>query len=1107
MASSSTNYPAPTSSSSCKYDVFLSFRGEDTRKTFVDHLFSELVRRSIHTYKDDVKLPSGEPIGPSIFKAIEESHIAVIVFSKNYAGSSWCLDELAYIMKCRDEREKIVVPIFYDVIPSDVRKQKGEFGKAFAKQEQKNIIKVESWRKAIIDASNLSGWEPKHLANGHESKGIKKIVDVISQKLFSTSTYVNVDEGLVGMTSRISDMKSRLQVGIPGVRMVGICGIGGSGKTTLATSVYMDICQQFKGCHCIIENIREESSNINGLKDLQNKLLLSVSNKLTEVQSVIMGKREIKKTLCGLKVLILLDDVDDGKQLEALAGSHDWFGDGSRVIITTRDEHLLNKHRVDDVFRASLLSHDESIRLFYKHAYCKNKPVEDYDTLSRRVVSYAAGLPLALIVLGSFLYDKDKNEWMATLARLKDIPETEIVEKLKISYDGLKLAEKELFLDIACFFRRKRKDEAMEILDVCGHHPGIGITVLRQKGLITTLDGIFDMHDLVQEMAFYIVRGARHNNPEEYSRIWRSDEIEELCSGNATTMDNYKIEAIYESLSSHFFKVLSNMKKLRFLSVTTHHDNFNEGPTLLSNELKYIRLSGSFEWSLPLNFQPMKLVILKLDHTLQNHLWNGKQDLPNLRTIELVGLYNLMETPDFDGLPNLERFILQNSPCLKEIHPSFGRLERLVCVHIQGCSYLNWCPPITRSKKLETLVLSGCNVLFKVSDIQQNSTGNLRHVNLESSGTQSIIRASHDHGIKIQYCANLFVTWLITCCSNLDGDTEDQVDVECCIEEPSFIQNTIINHIGFQSFHRGLRKLYLRWCNLVDENMCSNVLEFSNLEELDLRANGFSQLNFSLLQLPRLKWLDVSSCTSLVKLSELPTSIAVLIAENCWSLETLGSISNCKWLWKVSLMGDNKLGLLVGDILLDSMLQGYAIEQHFISFALTDLKLWKEFVRMRLGWSKRFTLQLPQNWHDEFCGFIIITVSTAFKTRITMDIKQYPEKDYQLECPKKVNDAPELDHHSTVYVAYVSFSSLRHTEWLKSENRVLFFSLTSGNECSLIAELVPKRSKLGDPMQRTNVTLDSSEFWDEREDCKTFTIQRLESKSSMNILWRPCYWH
>ncbi|KAJ0938842.1 putative TIR domain-containing protein [Helianthus annuus] len=177
MASSSSySHPAPalSSSQSCNFDVFLSFRGEDTRKTFVDHLYSALVDRKISTYKDDETLSRGESIRPSLFEAIKGSQIAVVVFSENYADSSWCLEELAYIMKCKDKRGLTVMPIFYDVLPSEVRKQKRKFGEAFAKHEMENMGKVESWRKALVGASEIAGWEPKNIANGHEIESYQR---------------------------------------------------------------------------------------------------------------------------------------------------------------------------------------------------------------------------------------------------------------------------------------------------------------------------------------------------------------------------------------------------------------------------------------------------------------------------------------------------------------------------------------------------------------------------------------------------------------------------------------------------------------------------------------------------------------------------------------------------------------------------------------------------------------------------------------------------------------------------------------------------------------------------------------------------------------------
>uniref|UniRef100_A0A251T1R8 Putative toll/interleukin-1 receptor (TIR) domain-containing protein n=1 Tax=Helianthus annuus TaxID=4232 RepID=A0A251T1R8_HELAN len=217
MASSS-------SSQSWIYDVFLSFRGEDTRKTYVDHLYNALVQNGIHTYKDDEALPRGETIGPALLKAIDESRIAVIIFSENYANSSWCLDEVTYIMERKDERGQIVMPIFYHVDPSEVRKQKGKYKEAFAQHELENNKRVEAWRKALKEAGNLAGWESKLVANGHESKGIKEIVNTISSRLFPV---FNVNEDLIGIETRLQDLKSQLEIGSGGVRMVGIWGVGG----------------------------------------------------------------------------------------------------------------------------------------------------------------------------------------------------------------------------------------------------------------------------------------------------------------------------------------------------------------------------------------------------------------------------------------------------------------------------------------------------------------------------------------------------------------------------------------------------------------------------------------------------------------------------------------------------------------------------------------------------------------------------------------------------------------------------------------------------------------------------------------------------------------
>ena len=141
------------------YEVFLSFRGEDTRKAFTAHLYAALHRNGIHTFMDD-KLRSGEEISPALIKAIEESHISIIVLSKNYASSRWCLDELKKILDCRKTQGQQVLPVFYDVDPSEVRNQTNSVGEAFAKLERRfkdDIIKMEGWKTSLTEVANLSG--------------------------------------------------------------------------------------------------------------------------------------------------------------------------------------------------------------------------------------------------------------------------------------------------------------------------------------------------------------------------------------------------------------------------------------------------------------------------------------------------------------------------------------------------------------------------------------------------------------------------------------------------------------------------------------------------------------------------------------------------------------------------------------------------------------------------------------------------------------------------------------------------------------------------------------------------------------------------------------
>ena len=173
MSTQGASAPLSASSSSSKpwwkYEVFLSFRGEDTRRSFTDHLYDALKKKGILTFRDDEKLERGKSISEELLKAIEKSKFAVIIFSEYYASSRWCLDELVHILRCKKEIGLEVVPIFYHVNPSDVRHQEGTFAQAFDKHkecfEEEN---VETWRAALREAANLSGWDLQNRYTFHD---------------------------------------------------------------------------------------------------------------------------------------------------------------------------------------------------------------------------------------------------------------------------------------------------------------------------------------------------------------------------------------------------------------------------------------------------------------------------------------------------------------------------------------------------------------------------------------------------------------------------------------------------------------------------------------------------------------------------------------------------------------------------------------------------------------------------------------------------------------------------------------------------------------------------------------------------------------------------
>ncbi|XP_040363956.1 disease resistance protein RPV1-like isoform X2 [Rosa chinensis] len=707
-----TQFGTPSSSSfthkhSWTYDVFLSFRGQDTRRNFTDHLYSALSQQGINTF-DNVEVPKGEVNGPAIFRAIEESRISIIILSHNYATSRWCLEELVKILGCRNSKQQQVLPVFYKVSPADVRNLTGRFGEALAAHEIEFKDKIYEWRAALMEVAYLSGWHFPE--DGFESKFIHGIVEEISKRVHLT--YLHVADYPVGIESRIRDMDRLVGVGGDDIRMVGIWGPGGIGKTTIAKAVYNSIIHKFE-CSCFLENIRERSAQYGGLVKLQRFFLSHIlMGKEIKLATCNEGMTVIKERLSHKRVLLVLDDVNDLEQLRILAGGSQWFGLGSRVIITTRDKHLLIAHQVNLIYKVKTLDHHEAFELFSYNCFPKKELSNESAKLAIDAVQYAQGLPLALVALGSVLCGRSIEEWKEARDGNWQFGITGLYDTLKISIDALEHQVREVFLDIACFFRGENNNHVIQLLKGGGFNPNISLSILQEKAVISiNEESHIWMHNLVEVIGKRIVHIESPNEPCKRSRLWSSDDVYDvLTKGKGTN----KVKGIMVKLPEPDEIVLSaasfsRMKNLKYF--INCNASFSGNIDCLPDELRLIDWPAFPFESLPINFIPRKLVKLSMPRSCMSQLGERFKHSKTLKYINLESCPFLTEIPNLSGFPNLRHLNLSNCTALVELDDSIGFLNKLVFLSLSGCRNITKFPRRIALKSAKHITLRGCRML------------------------------------------------------------------------------------------------------------------------------------------------------------------------------------------------------------------------------------------------------------------------------------------------------------------------------------------------------------------------------------------------------------
>ncbi|CAA7043066.1 unnamed protein product [Microthlaspi erraticum] len=503
-----------------RYDVFLSFRGEKIRRTFLSHLVHSLDRKGIRSVTSTASNPSEN-------QAVRESLVAVSIISNTFTSLDLWAEELARIIACK----KKAVPVFLGVDPIDILRvlTLAEDSAGVNEPWRNTLETVKDWLDGHVTSNsgfNSNDWEddsqlvdqitrfisdtvtqdsvshrwfpgidfltspwrdprrnpstakqklikfssdgsssigpllptnpsdealinlspddsptlprlrrnprqttikyspsyvsPPRSPDFHRSSSNETMIDFSSNESPPTSSMLHrsdPSETIIehsdprDMKHRIEEMLSMLQLGDSAteVRTIGIYGTEGVGKTTLAKHVYEEISSQFQH-HFFITNLSDQGSS----------LLEILASETLDTTTSFNGSSDVIEEIVGRKVLLIADSVDDITQLKSFAKQASLFGPGSRVMFITQDRSLLFQCGVKHIYQVGCPGYDEAVQLFSQFAFRQTKPVSGYESLSGRTVEVAGRIPLALKVLGSYLYGKDEDEWESTLRTLEE---------------------------------------------------------------------------------------------------------------------------------------------------------------------------------------------------------------------------------------------------------------------------------------------------------------------------------------------------------------------------------------------------------------------------------------------------------------------------------------------------------------------------------------------------------------------------------------------------------------------------------------------------------------------------------------------------------------
>ncbi|KAF2576222.1 hypothetical protein F2Q70_00002114 [Brassica cretica] len=712
------------------------------------------------------------------------------------------------------------------------------------------------------------------LVRGNEAKMIEHIANDVLNKFLSTTSKDFND--FVGIDDHIAKMSVLLHMECEEVRMVGIWGSSGIGKTTIARALFSRLSRHFQSSIFIDRAFISKSMEIysRGNPDDYNMKLNLQRNFLSE----ILDKKDIKIDHLGAlaerlkyhKVLIIIDDLDDQVVLDTLAGQAQWFGRGSRIIAITKDKHILTAHGINHIYEVKLPSEKLALEILCQSAFGKNTPPHGYMELACEVVERVDSLPLGLNVLGSHLRGEDKEYWLDQLSRLRKGIDGKIHKTLRVSYDGLNNKEdKALFRHIACLFNYAGIIEIKKLLADSDLDVNIGLRNLNDNSLIQIRRQTVVMHSLLQEMGKEVVR-SQSNEPGEREFLTDSKDIcnvleEDIGSRNVLGISLNKDE-IDEKLHVHN-SAFKGMRNLRFLNIYTNQSRTKdrlhllEGLDYLPPKLRLLSWDRYPMRCMPSKFCPKYLVKLKMQGSKLEKLWEGIGNLTCLDYMDLSESENLKEIPDLSLATNLKTLNLSGCSSLVDLTLSIRNLNKLMTLEMSGCINLKTLPSGINLQSLVSVDLRKCSELNSFPDISTN----ISDLDLNETAIEEIPSNLH--------------------LQNLVSLRMERIKSErlWASVQPLAALMTALTPL--------LTKLYLSNITSLVE-LPSSFQNLNKLEQLRITECIYLETLPTGMNIESLDYLDLSGCTRLRSFPEISTNISTIYLNNTGIEEVPSWIEN-----------------------------------------------------------------------------------------------------------------------------------------------------------------------------------------------------------------------